>query len=150
MSSFVQTLTSFFKGSVRKPLMKIMGNPGLEPAMQPIAESEKVARELSAALRLATKLLVVPTPAAIRDVSLLLEEAQASLQKLKSAAEEKKSKLEVHQLNIDLKNFRCLVEGALRVQWGQMRTVIALTQSYAPGGKISRWQPASPKVDLKV
>jgi hypothetical protein len=57
---------------------------------------------------------------------------------------------QIRTLHGELGRIRTLVEGALRVQWMQMRAVMALTQSYSPGGKITHWQPPLPKVDLKV
>ncbi len=150
MSNFIRILSSFFKGTGKLALLKSKTGPSFESAGQPLNESEKIIRELSVAFAGAGQLLVHPTPAVIRDISLLLEEATVRLQQLKSTAQEDEGRFDAEKLNDDLRKFRCLVEGARRVQWSRMRTVIALTQSYAPGGKVSRWQPTSPKVNLQV
>jgi hypothetical protein len=99
---------------------------------------------------MASRLLIEPTPSAICEVNLLLEEIQSYLiiSNLKGTTEYLTTDLK--ELNTQLRRLRSLTEGAMRVQWSQMRAVMALTQCYAPGGKISDWQPCWPKVDVKV
>jgi hypothetical protein len=150
MSNLLRFLTSIFKGGGSPSLTQNKQETNSPALVQTAPMSKQMAAELSSAIELASRLLIAPTPAAVRDASLLLEEAQRRLLQLKSGAGQNRANQEIQRLANDLKQFRLLVEGALRVQWSQMRKVIALTQSYAPGGKVSRWQPTSPKVDLKV
>jgi hypothetical protein len=105
---------------------------------------------LSAKLNMASRLLIEPTPSAICEVNLILEEIHAHLSR--SIVEDTNENFitDLKNLHVQLKRVRSLSEGAVRVQWSQMRAVMALTQCYAPGGKISEWQPCWPKVDVKV
>lgn len=105
--------------------------------------------ELSARLTAAGQLLIVPTPGSVRQVSLVLEDVQGRMARL-SREPGQHHPDQIRTLQGELGRIRILVEGALRVQWTQMRAVMALTQSYCPGGRISHWQPPLPKVDLKV
>lgn len=105
--------------------------------------------ELSAKLSAAGRLLIVPTPGSVCQVSLVLEDVQGRMAKLGREAGEHHPE-QIRTLHGELSRIRTLVEGALRVQWTQMRAVMALTQSYSPGGRITHWQPPLPKVDLKV
>jgi hypothetical protein len=105
--------------------------------------------ELSARLGLARQLLIVPTPGSVCQVGLVLEDVQGRMAKL-NREPGKHDPDQVRSLQGELGRVRSLVEGALRMQWAQMRDVMALTQSYSPGGRVSHWQPPVPKVDLKV
>src|ERR1700754_4848302 len=77
-------------------------------------------------LRSVEKLLVLPTPEAIREASLLLEEAYLFVQRFsKAMTKETDSDADVLRRKIDLFQLRCqrvgsLLDGALRVQWTRM------------------------------
>jgi hypothetical protein len=105
--------------------------------------------ELAAKLSAVSQLLVVPTPGSVYQVSLMLEDVQGRMARLNREAGRRHPD-QVRTLQGELGRVRTLVEGAMRVQWTQMRAVMALTQSYSPGGRVSHWQPPLPKVDLKV
>jgi hypothetical protein len=105
--------------------------------------------ELSAKLSAASQLLIVPTPGSVCQVGLVLEDVQGRMARLGQEAGRQHPD-QIRTLQGELGRIRTLVEGALRVQWTQMRAVMALTQSYSPGGRITHWQPPLPKVDLKV
>lgn len=104
---------------------------------------------LSAKLVFARQLLIVPTPGSVCQVGMVLEDVQLRMAKLGRETVERDVD-QVRRLHGELGRVRTLVEGALRVQWLQMRAVMALTQSYSPGGRVSHWQPVIPKVDLRV
>jgi hypothetical protein len=99
---------------------------------------------------MASRLLVEPTPSAICEVNLLLEEIHNYLFPLRQQDRMEHLSTDLNDLHTQLRRLRSLTEGPMRVQWSQMRAVMALTQCYAPGGKISDWQPCWPKVDVKV
>jgi hypothetical protein len=105
---------------------------------------------LSAKLNVASRLLIEPTPLAICELNLILEEIRAHLSPLIVEDMTKNLITDLKNLHVQLKRVRSLSEGAARVQWSQMRAVMALTQCYAPGGKTSEWHPCWPKVDVKV
>jgi hypothetical protein len=98
------------------------------------------------------QLLLTPTPEAIRDATLLLEEAIALLRNEGSSGlrDRREFAAQVKELERTMERTRRLIEGALRVQWVRLRKITAVTQGYAPGGKPSRWQPTSPTVNFQV
>jgi hypothetical protein len=105
--------------------------------------------EITAKLNMARQLLVIPTAGSVCQVGLVLEDIQGRVAKL-SRETAQHDPDQIRSLQGELGRVRSLIEGALRVQWTQMRAVMALTQSYLPGGRVSHWQPVVPKVDLKV
>ena len=98
------------------------------------------------------QLLLTPTPEAIRDATLLLEEAIAMLRNEGSSGPRDRREFseQVKELERTVERTRRLIEGALRVQWVRLRKITAVTQGYAPGGKPSKWQPSSPTVNFQV
>jgi hypothetical protein len=105
--------------------------------------------ELTARLSAASQLLIAPTPGSVSQVSLVLEDVQGRVARLSREPGHHHPE-QVRTLQSELGRIRTLIEGAMRVQWTQMRAVMALTQSYSPGGRVTHWQPPLPKVDLKV
>jgi hypothetical protein len=145
MFGLLRALTTMFKAS-EKTEGVTAGNPiGAGPAVVP--GSGEFA-ELSARLGIASRLLIVPTPGSVCQVGMVLEDVQGRMAKFSSDMAHDPER--IRSLHRELERVRSLVEGALRVQWVQMRAVMALTQSYSPGGRVSHWQPTVPKVDLKV
>jgi hypothetical protein len=119
------------------------------PYSAPAGTPENVKRLLAKFDSIAS-LLITPTPSAIREASALIEEAGASLQHLAAPSHAGSNPQQLAALAQQLKELQSLAQGALRVQWNRMRTVKAITESYAPGGRVYCWQPAWPTVDLKV
>jgi hypothetical protein len=145
MFGLLRALTTMFKAS-EKTEGVTAGNPiGAGPAVVP--GSGEFA-ELSARLGIASRLLIVPTPGSVCQVGMVLEDVQGRMAKFSSDMAHDPER--IRSLHGELGRVRSLVEGALRVQWVQMRAVMALTQSYSPGGRVSHWQPTVSKVDLKV
>ncbi len=105
--------------------------------------------ELSARLDVVSRLLITPTAGSVCQVALVLEDVQGRMAKL-SREPGRHHPDRIRSLHGELARVRNLVEGARRVQCTQLRAVMALTQSYSAGGTVSHWQPAAPKVDLKV
>jgi hypothetical protein len=98
------------------------------------------------------QLLLTPTPEAVRDATLLLEEAIAMLRSEGSSGlhDRREFSEQVKELERTMERTRRLIEGALRVQWVRLRKITAVTQGYAPGGKPSKWQPSAPTVNFQV
>jgi len=96
-------------------------------------------------------LLLTPTPEAIRDATLLLEDAILVLRRDGSGGRDVHSDFpaQVEELERTMERTRRLIEGALRVQWVRLRSIRSVTQGYAPGGKQSKWLPSSPTVDFQ-
>ena len=111
---------------------------------------------IHARLQQTSKLLVYPTPQRIREAALLLEQAQEALKGVQSAADNvyelpiERLAGRIAQLEFAMRVVKQLLEGALRVQWAQLRKITVISQSYTRGGRISQWQPGCPKVDLQV
>ena len=146
MFGLLRALTTMFKAS-EKTENVTAGNP-IGVGRTSVPGSSEFA-ELSARLGLASRLLIVPTPGSVCQVGIVLEDVQDRMAKLSSDMAQHDPE-QIRSLHGELGRVRSLVEGALRVQWVQMRAVMALTQSYSPGGRVSHWQPTVPKVDLKV
>jgi hypothetical protein len=94
-------------------------------------------------------LLIVSTPAAIREAVLMLDEIQAAPGFLAAVSQHGGSD-HVSRMARELKRVHSLAEGALKVQWGRMRPAKAMTQSYAPGGRVVPGQPRWPKLDIRI
>ena len=141
MLGLLRAFSSMFKSE------KTISSSGANPAGT--APNPDEFAELSARLDLAGRLLITPTAGSVCQVGLVLEDVQGRIAKL-SREPGQHHPDRIRGLHGDLARVRSLVEGARRVQWTQMRAVLALTQSYSPGGTVSHWQPAAPKVDLKV
>lgn len=145
MFGFFRAFTTMFQGSkIATPTGR---RTSANEANTPMAAGDLA--QLSAKLGFASQLLVVPTAGSVGQVSVVLESVQGDVERLRREMTNADPAM-IRSLEADLKRVRCLVEGALRVQWTQMRAVMALTQSYSPGGGVSHWQPTFPKVDVKV
>ncbi len=114
------------------------------------AFSQPVLAELSAALERATGLLLTPNPQSIRTVTFIVRDASIRLNQLKGVEMGQQSRDELQRVQEQLRRTRRLVEGAMRIQWTNIRRLMALTQSYAPPGRISRYTHRWPRVDVKV
>jgi hypothetical protein len=146
MFGLLRALTTMFKAT-EKTETAPAGNPS--GAGLTVAPGSGAFAELSSRLGLASRLLIVPTPGSVCQVEMVLEDVQGRMAKFSSELAQHDPE-QIRSLQSELGRVRSLVEGALRVQWTQMRAVMALTQSYSPGGRVSHWQPVVPKVDLKV
>lgn len=146
MFGLLRALTIMFKASERTETVPAGNSINVRLAAAP--GSGEFA-DLSAKLGLASQLLIVPTPGSVCQVGMVLEDVQGRMAKFGSDVAHHDPE-QIRSLHAQLARVRSLVEGALRVQWTQMRAVMALTQSYSPGGRVSHWQPIVPKVDLKV
>jgi hypothetical protein len=145
MFGFLRAFTSMFQGSENATFPALGGVAGTDNR----AFASGDLAQLSAKLGLASQLLIVPTSGSVGQVSAVLESVQGEVERLRREMMQADPAL-IRSLEADLKRVRSLVEGALRVQWTQMRSVMALTQSYLPGGGVSHWQPTFPKVDFRV
>lgn len=146
MFGLLRALTTMFKASEKTETVPAGNSINVRLTAAP--GSGEFA-DLSAKLGLASRLLIVPTPGSVCQVGMVLEDVQGRMAKFSSDVAHHDPE-QIRSLHAQLARVRSLVEGALRVQWTQMRAVMALTQSYSPGGRVSHWQPIVPKVDLKV
>jgi hypothetical protein len=101
-------------------------------------------------LEQAIELLIDPTPTAIRQAGFLLENASECLRREAARQQGEHRREHIREMESVMLRARRLIEGALRIQWTQMRRVAAVTQTYIPGGKLSQFYPAHPEVDVKI
>jgi hypothetical protein len=120
------------------------------PARKPSGFSHPVLAELSARLEEASGLLLTPNEQSIRSVTFIVRDASIRLNQLKGVEMGQQSRDELQRVQEQLRRTRSLVEGAMRIQWTNIRRLMALTQSYAPPGKISRFTDRWPRVDVKA
>src|SRR4051812_34186610 len=150
MVALLRILTSLFSGkhvtSPMKPDMVFGRNTDPGQGIQGSATESWPSEKLASASRL----LITPTSETVYEAAVLLEEVQTYLKQLKDSAQTGEVPSDVRDVQIHLQRVRDLAEGALRVQWTKMRTVMALTQSYAPGGQVSQWRPSWSKLDIKA
>ena len=96
------------------------------------------------------ELLIEPTPAAIRQAGFLLENADECLRREAARQQGEHRPEHIRDVESVMLRARRLTEGALRIQWTQMRRVTAITQTYIPGGKLSQFYPSHPEFDVKI
>lgn len=106
--------------------------------------------EAMARLETAADLLVTPTPQAIQEVSLVLEEAYMWVRREPPSDDRQTLTADLNEVQNALTRVRHLLQGALQVQRIQMRRMIAITQIYMPGGKIAPWRPSISNVDINA
>jgi hypothetical protein len=132
----VQILRSYFANAKPKPgVSKQQAPHAVQNTRLNIASPVLV----QAAMKLETAaiLLVTPTPKSIREAGALLEEANMWLRResLGNGGDELAS--DIAEVQRGIRRVRHLLEGALRVQWIQIRQAAAVTQVYMPGGRIA-------------
>ncbi|HXR78704.1 MAG TPA: hypothetical protein VN737_22205 [Bryobacteraceae bacterium] len=96
------------------------------------------------------ELLIEPTPAAIRQAGFLLGNAGECLWREAACQQGEHCPEHIREVESVMLRARRLIEGALRIQWTQMRRITAVTQTYVPGGKISQFYPDNPGFDVKI
>jgi hypothetical protein len=134
--SLVQILRSYFSNAKPKPGVAKQQTPhAVQNARLKIASPVLV----QAAMKLETAaiLLVTPTPKSIREAGALLEEANMWLRRESSGNEGEHLASDIGEVQQGIRRVRHLLEGALRVQWIQIRQAAAVTQVYMPGGRIA-------------
>jgi hypothetical protein len=112
--------------------------------------SHPVLAEVSASLERATALLLTPNPQSIRTVTFIVRDASIRLNRLKGVEMGPEFGDELQRVQAQLRRTRSLVEGAMKVQWTNIRRLMALTQSYAPPGRISRFAHRCSRIDVRV
>lgn len=111
-------------------------------------------------LQVVEQLLVDPTPEKIQLASVLMNEANQaviSFVKFFQKHADEQNGQEQEEVTRCIRLFEQvsgrvtrLLEGALRVQWGRMRWIGVLTQSYTPVGKLKTWQPPACKMHVEA
>jgi hypothetical protein len=96
------------------------------------------------------ELLIEPTPAAIRQAGFLLENGGECLRREAARQQGEHRPEHIREVESAMLRARQLIEGALRIQWTQMRRITAVTQTYVSGGKVSQFYPDNPGFDVKI
>jgi hypothetical protein len=123
---------------------------GLATTRNKLEFSHPRLRALSAGLERAGNLLLVPDPQSIQAAALIVGEVSAQMKEMTAAEFEEDNQSELRSLHQQLKRIRDLLEGAMRVQWTILRRLMAVTQSYAPPGRLAQFKDRWPRVDVKV
>jgi hypothetical protein len=105
---------------------------------------------LSVGLERAGKLLMAPDPQSIQAATLIVNEMNAQMKSINTAEFGEENWHELRNVHQQLKRVRNLLEGAMRIQWTVLRRLTAVTQSYAPPGRVSQFKDRWPRVDVKV
>ncbi|HXE14595.1 MAG TPA: hypothetical protein VN633_20885 [Bryobacteraceae bacterium] len=105
---------------------------------------------LSAGLERAGKLLLAPDPQSIQAATLIVNDMNAQMKSMNTAEFGEENWHELRNVHQQLKRVRNLLDGAMRIQWTVLRRLTAVTQSYAPPGKVSQFKDRWPRVDVKV
>ena len=108
-----------------------------------------------AAKRLAEieRILIAPTPEAIREAGVLLEQAAQLVDRFSQAANAEDPVVLRNKLDIFQKmcaRVSRLLEGARKAQWIRMRAVGAFTQTYTPSLKTETWKPSRSTLNLEM
>ena len=111
--------------------------------------SSTVLAEAISKLEAASESLLIPTPKTIQQAGFFLEEANMWVQR-ESPSTAIDSTADLDEVRRVMNRVRHLLEGALRVQWIQMRQATAVTQIYMPGGKLAPWKHAISSVDVNA
>jgi hypothetical protein len=106
---------------------------------EPASSSDRDIAAACTHLRAAEKLLLNPTPGAIENAGLVLEEVLSSMQTWRNADNTALDSLtEFHEL---CRRVKALLEGALRVQWTYIHRISSATQTYSPSPVAKTWIP---------
>jgi hypothetical protein len=105
---------------------------------------------LSAGLEKAGKLLLAADPQSIQAAAVIVNEMNAHMKMMATARLGEEHWHELRNVHQQLKRVRNLLNGAMRVQWTVLRRLTAVTQSYAPPGRVSQFKDRWPRVDVKV
>jgi hypothetical protein len=105
---------------------------------------------LSAGLERAGKLLLAPDPQSIQAATLIVNEMNIQMKSMNTAEFGEENWHELRNVQQQLKRVRNLLDGAMRIQWTVLRRLTAVTQSYAPPGRVSQFKDRWPRVDVKV
>jgi hypothetical protein len=107
-------------------------------------------------LRTMEQLLIQPTPEAVREATILLDEANLLVKRFLELANSSPPK-DAQVLSEKVQVFsklcqRCaaLLEGARRVQWTRMHSIGSFTQSYTRAAKLKTWAPASRTLNVEM
>lgn len=114
------------------------------------SDSARGLKQIGHVLDQVIELLIEPTPAAIRQAGFLLENAGECLRREAARQQGEHRPEHIREVESVMLRARRLVEGALRIQWAQMRRITAITQTYVPGGKVSQFYPDNPGFDVKI
>ena len=109
-----------------------------------------VLAQAAARLERAADLLVTPTPKSIREAGALLEEANIWVRRESPGNGSEGLASDIGEVQQGIRQVRHLLEGALRVQWIQIRQAAAVTQVYMPGGKIAPTSQVAASVDINA
>jgi hypothetical protein len=89
-------------------------------------------------------------PQSIQAATLIVDEMNTQMKSMDTAEFGEENWDELRNVHQQLKRVRNLLEGAMRIQWIVLRRLTAVTQSYAPPGRVSQFKDRWPRVDVKV
>lgn len=105
---------------------------------------------ISADLDRAAALLLHSDQQSLRTAIAIVQEASSRVAAIASAGANEHSRNDLLNIEEQLRRTRQVAEGAMRIHWTNLRRVLALTQSYAPPGKLSQFKDRWTRIDLKV
>jgi hypothetical protein len=147
--SLVQILLFFFANAKPKPGAAKQQTPRTVRNTRRLNIASPVLVQAAMKLERAADLLVTPTPKSIREAGALLEEANMWLRR-ESPGNGEGLASDIGEVQQGIQRVRHLLEGALRVQWIQIRQAAAVTQVYMPGGRIAPPRRGVASVDVNV
>lgn len=147
--NFVQVVLSLF--TTVKSDQGMRKREGIQPAKneRTARVQSKVLAEVLAKLDAAAGLLTAPTPKAIHEAGSILEEAHVWLRR-EQPSDSRALVTDIAEVQQGMRKVRRLLEGALQVQWIQIRQAAAVTQVYMPGGRIAASARAVSQVDVNA
>jgi hypothetical protein len=105
-------------------------------------------------LRKIEQLLICPTPEAIRETDLLLEEAAilvaAHAEEVRRDGSREGEKGGRESLRVLCDRVGKLLEGARRAQWIRMRLITSLTETYTARAETKRWSPPCGTINVRM
>ncbi len=96
------------------------------------------------------QLLLRPTPQAIFDADVLLQEVSSLIADCGRSAEKGNMEAGIRDFRILCARVAKLLEGARRVQWIRMRLITSLTESYTARAEKKIWTPPRTTVNVRM
>lgn len=103
-------------------------------------------------LHLIERLLLEPSPQAIREAEVLLQETASLMKEDDGEARMRDADLRaaMNEFGVLCARVGKLLEGARRAQWIRMRLITSLTQTYTARAETKIWRPRSGTVNISM
>lgn len=162
MRSVLTILRNLLQGPVKstagrnRPVRKIAGIQLIadSPEERTLMQCELI--QAGRRLRAMEQLLIQPTPEAIREATMLLEEANLLVKRFLELAnaspgqDAQTLRQKVQVFSKLCQRVGALLEGARRVQWTRMHSIASFTQSYTRGAKLKTWVPTCRTLNVEM